>query len=159
MVSPLRRSRDAVITAAPCAVVNAIANALPSEQAALLNTPVTPEKIWQALRRSSGSAGAQIAARSLNRKIRPLLRLQRDLTAGVSDIAPDSHIGRLWNMAPRPCPLCPRKRTFGVQTRCPLNRVDRQCNRPQALGFVREKGGLRREDQADDNGSYAVEDR
>jgi carbon-monoxide dehydrogenase large subunit len=37
-------------TAAPCAVVNAIANALPSEQAALLNMPVTPEQIWQALR-------------------------------------------------------------------------------------------------------------
>jgi carbon-monoxide dehydrogenase large subunit len=37
-------------TAAPCAVVNAIADALPPEQAAGLNMPVTSEQIWQALR-------------------------------------------------------------------------------------------------------------
>jgi carbon-monoxide dehydrogenase large subunit len=37
-------------TAAPCAVVNAIADALPSERAARLNMPITPEQIWQALR-------------------------------------------------------------------------------------------------------------
>jgi hypothetical protein len=40
----------------------------------------------------------------LNRKIRPLLRLQRDLTAGVSDgsIASDSYIDALWNVRAAP---------------------------------------------------------
>jgi len=37
-------------TAAPCAVVNAIADALPLEQAAGLNMPVTSEQIWRTLR-------------------------------------------------------------------------------------------------------------
>jgi carbon-monoxide dehydrogenase large subunit len=37
-------------TAAPCAVINAIADALPLERAARLNMPVTSEQIWQALR-------------------------------------------------------------------------------------------------------------
>jgi aerobic carbon-monoxide dehydrogenase large subunit len=39
-------------TAAPPAVVNAIANALPPAAAALIQMPVTSEKIWQALRQA-----------------------------------------------------------------------------------------------------------
>ncbi|MCR0983337.1 xanthine dehydrogenase family protein molybdopterin-binding subunit [Roseomonas populi] len=43
---------EAGTTAAPPAILNAIANALPPESAARLILPATPERIWQALRDS-----------------------------------------------------------------------------------------------------------
>lgn len=41
---------EAGTTAAPCAIVNAILNALPTKAAASMDMPVTPEKVWRALK-------------------------------------------------------------------------------------------------------------
>ena len=40
---------EAGTTAAPCAIVNAIANALPAEAAAVIQMPVTAQAVWRAL--------------------------------------------------------------------------------------------------------------
>lgn len=43
------RAGEAGTTAAPCAIVNAIANALPAQVAAAIQMPVTAQAIWRAL--------------------------------------------------------------------------------------------------------------
>jgi carbon-monoxide dehydrogenase large subunit len=41
-------------TAAPCAIVNAVANALPATAAAAIQMPLTAQTIWRALRSADG---------------------------------------------------------------------------------------------------------